>query len=501
VSTTIGPYEIRGRLGSGAMAVVWRGWDPMLEREVAIKEPMRNPGMTESAARELAERFVFEGRVAARLSHPGIVTVYAADSFDGRPAIVMEILRGHVLTTLIDKGGIPLPAALSIMDQVLDALGYAHSNGVVHRDVKPDNIIVSDDGRVKLTDFGVAHLSTLEVLGDRVIVGTPGYMSPEQIRAETVDARADIFSLGVVAYEMLTMCNPFGATDGLDKMSIMARTTNDPVVAFPAKCAVPREIGMVVLRALSPSAESRYGSAFEMREALRRATMGMSAGGSGAVAELVDDLQVTSEEVSLSDTTLGQRERSAEPVMSKAWLLGLGGVLLAVGLALVAGLAGGGAGVVALAAFAGVGGLIAWLLTDKATRSKLAQLAGVADSPEGSSNAIDSYGTGATDEGVVELLVTGPHDNRVERLPLPCVIGRGLEADLIIADERASRQHAALEEREGEVWLRDMGSRNGLLLDGALIAGEARVRVGSVVRVGSTDIEIRQLPGVSNAAK
>ncbi len=257
MTNTIGPYELRGRLGSGAMAVVWRGWDPMLEREVAIKEPVRNPDLSESAARELAERFVYEGRVAARLNHPGIVTVFAADAFDGRPAIVMEMLRGHTLSTLIDKGGIPLPAVLSILDQLLDALGYAHAMGVIHRDVKPDNVVVSDDGRVKLADFGVAHLSQLDVYGDKVIVGTPGYMSPEQIRAEPVDPRADIFSLGAVAYEMLTLHNPFGATDGLDKMSIMANTTNGAVADFPARSPVPHEIRAVVLRALAPDRRTK----------------------------------------------------------------------------------------------------------------------------------------------------------------------------------------------------------------------------------------------------
>ena len=491
MTATLGPYELRGRLGSGAMAVVWRAWDPILEREVAIKEPVRSPGMTEGMARELAERFVYEGKVAARLSHPGIVTIFAADTFDGRPAIVMELLRGHALSVLIDRDRLPLPAALSIMNQLLDALGYAHSLGVIHRDVKPDNIFVAEDGRVRLTDFGVAHLSRLDVFGDKVIVGTPGYMAPEQIRAETADARADIFSLGAVAFEMLTMRNPFGATDGLDKVSIMARTTSGAAVQFPSRATVPREIQAVILRALSESPESRYSSAAEMREALRSAATGVPASGSGAVAELVGRSGALPGEVSLSDTTMEARTAGLEAPGSKSWIFAVVGIVVAVALALVAALAGGGAGVGVLAGVVGVMGLVGWMMSDRAAHLRSAEGLGGADFLGGL--VARSADFGAPLQEVVELSVQGPNDSRIDRVALPCVIGRGLEADVVVADERASRQHALLERRNGEIWVRDLDSRNGTFLDGAAVHGEALLQDGSVVRVGATEIAVLQI--------
>jgi tRNA A-37 threonylcarbamoyl transferase component Bud32 len=491
VANSIGPYELRGRLGSGAMAVVWRGWDPMLEREVAIKEPVRNPDLSETAARELAERFVYEGRVAARLNHPGIVTVFAADAFDGRPAIVMEMLRGHPLSVLIDKGGIPLPAALSILDQVLDALGYAHSMGVVHRDVKPDNIIISDDGRAKLTDFGVARLSQMDVYGDQAIVGTPGYMAPEQIRAEPVDARADIFSLGVVAYEMLTTHNPFGATDGLDKVTIMARTTSGAGVDFPARAPVPAEVKAVILRAMADAPEQRFSSAAELREALALVARGASAGGSGAVAELVGDLDDSPQEVSVSDTTMGAKSVRHLGGRSKSWIFGVAGGVLALVLALVAGLAGGGAAVVVLAVLAALAGVATWIATDKTVRSRLMEYLGAGTGTP--VPVVDRDMPGVAGGDVVELAVSGPNDDRVELVTLPCVIGRGVEAQVSIADALASRAHAVLERHGAEVWVRDLGSRNGLLLDGARVAEKAQIQAGSVICVGNTHIEVRHV--------
>ena len=179
--STIGSYELRGELGRGAMARVWRAWDPALEREVAIKEPLFDYRLTPEVHAELGRRFVAEGRTAAKLNHPGIVSIYAADVWDGRPAIVMELVDGSTLSDLLTVGALPPKAALNILDQLLDAVGYAHAHGVVHRDIKPDNIFVTKTGIVKLADFGVAHVDrgTKHATLAGTVLGTPGYMSPE----------------------------------------------------------------------------------------------------------------------------------------------------------------------------------------------------------------------------------------------------------------------------------------------------------------------------------
>ena len=232
VTDVLGPYEIRGELGRGAMAVVWRGFDPKLEREVAIKEPLVASGTPDYAVADLSARFVREGKAAAQLNHPGIVTIHAADVFDGRPAIVMELIEGETLSAILDRGPLPAPAAVAVLDQLLDAVAYAHDRGVVHRDVKPDNVFLTPDGRVKLADFGIAHVgsgATLTQAG--TIMGTPGYMAPEQVTGDPIDGRADIFAIGSIAYEMLSGHNPFGATDGLPPTpprSCTASSTSSP---------------------------------------------------------------------------------------------------------------------------------------------------------------------------------------------------------------------------------------------------------------------------------
>jgi len=289
---SIGPYEIRGELGRGAMAVVWRGYDPKLEREVAIKEPLAGVAGGELAA-ELGERFVREGRTAAQLSHPGIVTVFAADVFDGRPAIVMELVEGTTLSDILDQGALDVSSAMAIADQLLDAAGYAHTRGVVHRDIKPDNVFVTTDGRVKLADFGIAHTATSSTLTQAgTVMGTPGYMAPEQVTGQAVDARADVFSVGVILYQMLSGVNPFGATQGTAATAVMYRVVHEPVASLPpAVCDdVSVNVNAVLVGALAKEPTERYSSAEAFRTALHGGpiTVGESAvaGGSGASSVL-----------------------------------------------------------------------------------------------------------------------------------------------------------------------------------------------------------------------
>lgn len=265
----IGPYELKGELGRGAMARVWRAWDPNLEREVAIKEPLFDPSLPEGVLEEMGRRFVAEGRAAARLNHPNVVTIHAADVWDGRPAIVMELVEGATLTALLASGPLEPAQALAVLDQLLDALGYAHGRGVVHRDVKPDNVFVSADGRVKLADFGIAHVDSgatrATVAG--AVLGTPGYMSPEQARGADVDARSDLFSVGVIAYEMLTGNNPFGSGDAT---TLLYRIVHEDVPELPESAAagISSDLRPAIMAALAKDPANRPATAADFRRML-----------------------------------------------------------------------------------------------------------------------------------------------------------------------------------------------------------------------------------------
>jgi serine/threonine-protein kinase len=235
-SNNIGPYELIEELGRGAMARVWRAYDPKLEREVAIKEPVFEQSLSDQVLSDMAEYFVNEGLAVAKLNHPGIVTIYASDVYDKRPAIVMELINGVTLGDMLKSGPIDPITTMQIIDQLLDAVGYAHLQGVVHRDIKPDNIFITLDGQVKLGDFGVAHVEDTELSKSQfgIILGTPGYMAPEQARGDVVDNRTDLFAIGAIAYEMLYGLNPFSMGEINDFSAIIYRTLNEQPAELPA---------------------------------------------------------------------------------------------------------------------------------------------------------------------------------------------------------------------------------------------------------------------------
>ena len=254
------------------MAVVWRAWDPVLGREVAIKEPLLPGGADPATAAEYAARFIREGQAAARLSHPGIVGIYAADIYQDRLALVMELVEGETLGQLIGRGPVDPPTALDILEQLLDALAFAHGQGVIHGDIKPDNIFLTSSGQVKLAGFGIPHVGDDPALARAGLVrGTPGYMAPEQISGDPVDTRADLFALGVVAYEMLTGKNPFGASDGLPANAVMYRTLYQAPPEIPQKtlAGLPRDIRPVLDVALAKDPNSRFPDAESFLAALR----------------------------------------------------------------------------------------------------------------------------------------------------------------------------------------------------------------------------------------
>jgi serine/threonine-protein kinase len=271
IGEVIGPYEIRGELGRGAMATVWRAWDTKLDREIALKEPLMPAGASGDIAEQLAQRFVREGKASARLNHPGIVTIFNAEVFDGRPVIVMELIEGQTLGDILGAGPLPPDVAASITDQLLDAVGYAHSRGIVHRDIKPDNIFVLADGRIKLADFGIAHVESQATMTQAgTIMGTPGYMAPEQITGQPVDARADLYAVGVVGWEMLIGRNPFGATEGTSLTTVMFRVVQEEapdIQTLNPSLAGPLAETIRISMAKDPA--WRFGTAAEMRMALR----------------------------------------------------------------------------------------------------------------------------------------------------------------------------------------------------------------------------------------
>jgi predicted Ser/Thr protein kinase len=211
---SIGRYTVTGELGRGAMGVVYRGVDPSLDRQVAIKVISARETAGEAGAEELEARFLREARVSARINHPGVVTVYDAGRDGDGLFLVMELVEGRSLSQIRRSGGrYGAPEALLLAAEVADALGAAHQLGVVHRDIKPANILITGDGRAKVTDFGVAKAvgEGTELTRTGIVLGSPAYMSPEQVRGERVDGRADLFSLGVVLYELLMDRKPFPA--------------------------------------------------------------------------------------------------------------------------------------------------------------------------------------------------------------------------------------------------------------------------------------------------
>jgi serine/threonine protein kinase len=257
-STQLGRYEILGELGSGSMGTVFRGRDPMIDREVAVKT-IRMQGFAPEESHGFRERFFREAQAAGKLSHPGIVTIHdvGEDESTRTPYIVMEFIAGQTLDALIRESSAPLPVerALGLVKQIAEALDYAHSAGIVHRDIKPANIIVTPAGRAIITDFGVARLRKSQVTVQGEMIGTPAFMSPEQVQGERVDGRADLFSLGVILYYMLTLEKPFTGELADLMFKIVYR---DPAPPSSLNPALRPDFDTVIARALAKPRESRY---------------------------------------------------------------------------------------------------------------------------------------------------------------------------------------------------------------------------------------------------
>jgi eukaryotic-like serine/threonine-protein kinase len=258
-----GRYRLDDQLASGGMAQVWRGTDEVLRRSVAVK--ILHPHL--AADDTFVARFRQEAIAVARLSHPAIVSVYDTCSDDGVEAIVMELVRGHTLRQRMDAGPIEAWGAAGIAAQVAGALDVAHAAGLVHRDIKPANILISEDGRVKVGDFGIAKAAeSADLTQEGSFIGTAKYLAPEQVEGAPVDGRTDLYSLGVVLYEMLCGRVPFEADTS--SATALARLHQDPPRPRDIRPTVPREFETICLKLLARQPEQRYASATETRVAL-----------------------------------------------------------------------------------------------------------------------------------------------------------------------------------------------------------------------------------------
>ena len=252
----LGRYNVIGELGQGAMGTVYKAVDPLIDRIVAIKTINLTLAVDEKD--EYESRFYQEAKAAGRLSHPNIVTIYDVGKSGEIAYIAMEFLQGRELRDVLNNGQrMPVVQVINVVAQVAQGLAYAHENGIVHRDIKPSNIMIVRDGHVKITDFGIARMASAAVRTQTgMVLGSPKYMSPEQVVGKQTDQRSDIFSLGVMLYEMLTGQAPFA---GENVNAIMYQTLNSiPPPPSSLSSDVPEMLNFIVAKALAKKLEHRY---------------------------------------------------------------------------------------------------------------------------------------------------------------------------------------------------------------------------------------------------
>jgi len=264
----IGQYRIAACLGYGGMGVVYHAVDEFLERDVALK-------ILDAAQEDPQKRFRFEAVALARLSHSGIASAHELFQHEGRWVLVMEFVRGRTLEQVLDQNGPLSPQqAADVCMQALLALGHAHARGVVHRDLKPSNLMLGEHGEVKVTDFGIARLAgAVHLTNAGLTMGTPAYMAPEQVRGGNIDARVDLYAMGIVFYRLVTGQLPFQA----DTPFAMAQSqVNDPPTPIElARADLPRWVHDIVTRALAKDPNERFQSAQEFHDALARGVAGL----------------------------------------------------------------------------------------------------------------------------------------------------------------------------------------------------------------------------------
>jgi tRNA A-37 threonylcarbamoyl transferase component Bud32/tetratricopeptide (TPR) repeat protein len=268
----IGRYEVVSKIGQGAMGEVFRAHDPVLNRDVAVKRITAGLDADET----VKKRFEREAQSAAKLSHPNIITVYEL-GFEGQQLFMaMELLDGMDLKQAIAKKGMSLDERLNVMEQICEGLSFAHSHEIVHRDLKPANIHILPSGKVKIMDFGLARLSGSEMTSTGMVMGTPHYMSPEQVRGQKADSRSDIFALGCVFYELLTGHKPFEAES---MHAVLFKVMQEePAPARDHVPGTPEALLQVLERALAKDPAARFQNADEMLAGLRQARHAIASG-------------------------------------------------------------------------------------------------------------------------------------------------------------------------------------------------------------------------------
>jgi serine/threonine protein kinase len=261
----LGRYEIITELGKGEMGTVYKAIDPKLDRVVALKVMRLDPGDLET--RDFRQRFHAEARSAGRLSHPNIVIIYDFGEIEELAYIAMEFLRGESLRSMLDRQRFSTRRAVRYAGQIAEGLAAAHSEGVVHRDIKPANVVRLPNGLLKITDFGIARLPASHLTLDGTLLGTPKYMSPEQVRSQRVDGRSDIFSVGVLLYEMLTATLPFG---GASLGEVMHQIAHDrPIHPLRWNPSIPESVIRILAKCLAKDPEARYQSVADLARDLR----------------------------------------------------------------------------------------------------------------------------------------------------------------------------------------------------------------------------------------
>jgi serine/threonine-protein kinase len=263
----LGRYLIQSELGRGAMGVVYKATDSVLERTVAVKTV--NMALEKDGIERYEARFYQEARAAGSLNHPNIVTVYDVGKTGNVAYMAMEFIEGVELRTMLAEGKpLPVAQAVSIAAQVAEGLAYAHQHGVVHRDIKPANIMVTPNSPVKITDFGIARMrASGELTQTGMMLGSPKYMSPEQVIGKRADHRSDVFSLGVILYEMLTGQAPF---NGDNVTALMYQIVNFvPPAPSTVNAGVPELLNYIVAKMLAKALEERYQSALDLSRDLR----------------------------------------------------------------------------------------------------------------------------------------------------------------------------------------------------------------------------------------
>jgi len=289
----LGRYEIVGELGKGAMGIVYCARDPLLDRTVAIKTI--NMELAQEEKKEYEARFYQEAKAAGGLNHPNIVIIYDIGKSGNIAYMAMELLQGKELKTLMSKAtALPVAYAVDVAAQIAEGLGYAHEHGIVHRDIKPANIMIVRGELVKITDFGIARMRSANVQTQvGTVLGSPRYMSPEQVAGKRAEPRSDTFSLGAIIYEMLTGRPPF---NGEDVTSVMFQILNfmpPPPSALNAE--VPEMLDFIIAKALAKSSADRYANASELAADLRECQKRMAAAGvSPAAASVASKLATAS---------------------------------------------------------------------------------------------------------------------------------------------------------------------------------------------------------------